>query len=256
MTLTRSIPAGAGAALRWLAVGIAAGLLIASAGAFAPGPRSTLVADPGASAPEHTLGVSGIGRVTLTPDTADIRLGVNIIRPTAKEARDDAAVAMNGVVEAIRKAGIPDRDIQTSMLSLQPVYDYSTGGNGKLTGFQVVNAVAVVSHDLNGIGDLVDAAVASGATTIEGISFRVQNQTAAEAQARQAAVADAKAKADALASAAGVTIVGVASISETSGPVPGPVFYAGAAPAKDMATPVQPGTTDVTVTVSIVYVID
>jgi len=110
-----------GSALRWLAVGAGVGLLAALAGGPALSTRSALAADPAATtAPEHTITVTGTGRVTLTPDVADLRLGVNITRPTATEARNDAADAMTKVVAAIKKAGVADKDIQTSMLSLQP----------------------------------------------------------------------------------------------------------------------------------------
>src|SRR4051794_27862900 len=90
------------AGLRWLAVGAAIGLFAASAGAPAFSTRSTLAVD--SSTPDHTIVVSGTGRVTLAPDVADLRLGVNITRPTATQARDDAAASMTKVVEAIKKA--------------------------------------------------------------------------------------------------------------------------------------------------------
>jgi uncharacterized protein YggE len=240
-------------AVRWLAVGAGIGLLAALAGAPALTPHTALAVDP-TTTPEHTITVTGMGRVTLTPNIADLRLGVNITRPTANAARDDAAAAMTKVVAAIKKAGVADKDIQTSMLSLQPVYDYSTNGNGKLTGFQVVNIVAITVRDISIVGDLVDAAVTAGATSVDGVSFRVDNETAAEGQARTAAVADAKAKAQALATAAGVTIAGVSSIAENSSNVPYPVPYAAGAPAKDaMSTPVSPGTMEIDITVTVVY---
>jgi uncharacterized protein YggE len=238
-------------AARWLAVGAAAGLLIAAA-APSFSSHTALAVDP--TTPEHTITVTGIGRVILTPDVADLRLGVNITRPTATQARADAAAAMTKVVDAIKKAGIPEKDIKTSTLSLQPVYDYSTKSQGQLTGFQVMNIVSVTSHDVSKVGDLVDAAVAAGATSVDGVTFRVEDETKAEGQARTAAVTDAKAKADALAAAAGVTISGVSSISETSSGMPYPMPYAAAAPARDaMSTPVQPGTTEIDITVTVVY---
>jgi uncharacterized protein YggE len=238
-------------ALRWLAVGAAVGLLAAAAGAPAFAPRNTLAVDT--TAPEHTISVTGTGRVNIAPDVADLHLGVNVIRPTAAEARTVAAAAMTKVVDAIKKAGIADKDIQTSTLSLQPVYDYSNNNNGKLTGFQLTNAVAVTVHDVNKVGDLVDAAVAAGATSVDGINFRVDNPTQAESQARTQAVADAKAKATALATAAGVTISGVSAISESVSPIPYPVMYAAGGAKDAAATPVQPGTTEIDVVVTIVY---
>lgn len=248
-------PTLVGSSVRWLAVGAIAGVLVAGAAGPLFAPRNALAANPLTT--EHTISVSGVGTVTLTPDTADLNIGVNIIRPTAKQARADAAIAMNKVIAAIKAAGVPAKDIQTSSLSLQPVYDYNNGnGPARLTGFQVSNIVHVTSHDLETIGDLVDAAVAGGATNIDSINFRVENQTAAESQARVAAVADAKAKAGALAGAAGVSITGVSSIAETSSPAPYPVYAGAMAVSKDASTPVQIGTTDVTVMVTIVYLID
>lgn len=248
-TIAVTLPSSA---LRWLAVGAGIGLLVALAGAPALGPHPALAVDP--STAEHTITVTGTGRVTLTPNIADIRLGVNITRPTATQARDDAAAAMSRVVAAVRKAGVADKDIQTAMLSLQPVYDYSSNGQGKLTGFQVVNIVAITVRDIATVGDLVDASVTAGATSVDGVSFRVDDETAAEAQARTAAVADARAKAQALASAAGVAIAGVNSIAEVSSTVPQPIPYAAGAPVKDaISTPVSPGTTEVDIVVTVVF---
>jgi len=249
-TVTLHVPASG---LRWLAVGAAAGLFVASAGAVNLSPRATLAADPTTSTIEHTITVNGTGRVTLTPDVADLRVGVDIIRPTATAARADAATAMTKVVAAIKKAGVADKDIQTSSLSLQPVYDYSNNGQGKLTGFEVQNIVAITARDISKVGDLVDAAVLAGATSVDGVTFRVDDETAAESQARTAAVSDARAKANALASAAGVSITGVSSIVENSSTVPSPIPYAAAAPAKDASTPIQPGTTEVDIVVTMVF---
>ena len=248
-TVTLSAPSSA---IRWAAVALGAGI-VGLALINSGGPRSALAVE--GTPPEHTISVTGVGRVLLAPDTADLRLGVVVQKPTATEARTEAAAAMTRVVNVIKAAGIADKDIQTAMLSLQPVYDYSTNSNPpKLIGFQVVNTVAVIVRDLNKVGDLVDDAVEAGATSIDGVSFRLENPTAAEAQARRAAVSDARAKADQLASAAGVSIVGVSLISEQSTSIPYPVPYAaGAALARDESTPVQPGQTEIAISVTVVY---
>ena len=138
-----------------LATALAIGLLVGSAGAPNLAPRPAVAAD--STAPEHTISVTGTGRVTLTPDIADLRIGVNLTRPTATEARSAAAAAMTKVVAAIKKGGVADKDVQTSLLSLQPVYDYSNNGQGRLTGFQVANVVAVTVRNIDTVGDLVDA---------------------------------------------------------------------------------------------------
>ena len=257
-TVTLSIPVP-GARARWAAAGLVAGLLVAVIAGPALAPHSILAADPTGTPPEHTISVSGTGRVVISPDIADLRLGVSITATTVKAARDGNAKAMTAVIAGLKKIGIADRDIQTTILSLQPVYDYSTNSSRpRLTGYNLSNAVAVTIRDLDVVGDAIDGGLAAGATTMDGVTFRVADQAAAEKQARQAAMAEAKSKAQTLTAAAGVSLGTVASISETVAPVPYPVYYgamAGAAADKSVPTPVQPGTNEISVTVAVVYVI-
>ena len=244
--------------LGWLAAGAFAGLALAVAFGPALSPRPARAVD-GSTAPEHTISVSGTGRVTTVPDVADVRVGVTITRVKVRDAQAAAATAMQDVIAALKKAGISDKDIQTTALSLQPVYDYNSNGTApRLTGYQIVNAVQATVRKLDTISDVIDGALAAGATTLDGITFRVDNPAAAEAQARDAAMKDARAKADALAKAAGVSINGVSSISEQPGsvPVPVPQFAAGAAGDKAASTPIQVGTNEVDISVSVVYLID
>jgi uncharacterized protein YggE len=247
-----------GARGRWLAVGLAAGLLVAGlASPLFSAPR-ILAANPTPTSNEHTISVSGTGEVTLSPDTADLRLGVNVTATSVKAARATAAKSMTAVIAALKALGIADKDIKTSWVSLQPTYDYQSGTNPpRVTGYTFANSVNVTIHDLDKVGDAIDNSLAAGATSLDGISFRVADEAAAEAQAREAAMTDAKAKAQVLATAAGVSISGVASINETVSPIPYPVYYGsmGAPASKDVATPVQPGTSDVTISVTVVYLI-
>ena len=256
ITVTLPVP---GARVRWVAGGLAVGLLVAGIASPAFAPRPTLAVDP-ATTPEHTISVTGTGTVLVSPDIADLRLGVSVTKPTVKAARETAAASMTKVIAALKALGIADKDIQTTLLSLQPTYDYSNGTNPpKLTGYMLSNSVAVTIRDLDKVGDAIDDALAAGATTMDGVTFRVADQAKAEDQARQQAMAEAKSRATTLASAAGVAISGVASISETSAPVPYPVYYGAAeagAAARDVATPVQAGTNEVSITVSVTYLID
>lgn len=244
-----------GARLRWLAAGLATGLIVAAIAGPALTPRSALATDP-TTETVHTISVNGTGRVIISPDTADLRLGVTTTAKTVAAARDANAPAMTAVIAGLKKLGIADRDIQTTTLSLSPVYDYPSNGSApRLTGYSLTNSIAVTIRDLDTVADAIDGALASGATTLDGISFRVADQAAAQQQARSAAMAEAKTKAGALASAAGVSITGIASISETVAPVPYP-FYDKAGALRDAATPIQPGSNEVSVTVAVVYVID
>ena len=260
MSTTLTVPTP-GRRARLIAAGIGVGLFLVATSAPALSPRPTLAVDTSSTTPEHTISVSGTGTVTLQPDLADLRLGVLVSRPTVKAAQADAASAMTRVIGALKALGIDPKDIQTSNVSLQPVYDYANNANPpRITGFQMSNSVSVTVRDLAKLGDAIDNSLAAGATSLDGVDFRVGDQTAAEAQARQAAMAEAKSKADTLAAAAGVSIAGVSSIAETSSPVQYPIpFAAGAAiaapDAAKVATPIQAGTNDVTITVSVVYLI-
>lgn len=253
ISITLPVPGARGA---WLTVGLLTGLL----GAVVAGPllsiRPTLAADP-ATTPEHTISVTGTGQIILTPDTADLRLGVSSTAGTVKAARATAASAMTAVIASLRKLGIAERDIQTTTLSLQPTYDYSaTTKPPRVTGYTLANAVAVTIRNLDTLGDAIDGALAAGATSLDGVAFRVADQAAAESQARQAAMTEAAATAKVLADAAHVSITGVASISESVAPVPYPVYFnAMAGVAKDASTPVMAGSTEVSVTVAVVYLI-
>ncbi len=251
---------------RWLAivavaalgVGLVAGPVLASV--TAPRAYSPIVAAPGDPAtPEHTISVGGSGKITVTPDLANVRLGVLIQKPTAKAAREDAAVVMTSVVDALRKLGIADKDIATAMVSLSPMYDYSnTGAAPKITGYQLSNSVSVTVRDLSILSDVLDNGIAAGANTVDGVSFDVADRTAAEAKAREAAITDARAKANTYAKGLSISIIGVASVSES---VSTPIWYqqnfAGAAAPTDKgsSTPVLPGSTDVVITVQVSFLI-
>jgi uncharacterized protein YggE len=242
---------------RAIAVTAAASLLIGIiVGPIISG-HPTIAADPTAT-PEHTVTVSGSGQVSVAPDVADVVLGVSVTKPTVAEAQSAAATSMASVVAALKKDGVDTKDIVTVNLSLSPVYDYSNNGSApKLVGQQYTNTVRVTVRDLKNVAPVVDDTVGAGATTVQGISFRLDDPKALQAKARQLAMDDARAKANALTAAAGVSVKGVASISETSTT---PIVYIGAimdgqAAKAQVATPILTGTTDVVITVSVTYLI-
>lgn len=255
MTAFRSLLAAgarpAGSRPAWVALGIVAGLAVVLVLGPALAPRAARGED---GEPDRTISVSGSGSVTLVPDVADLHVGVVVQRTKVRDAQAAAATAMQGVVRALRAAGIAERDIRTTTLSLQPVYQYPANAAPRITGYELRNGVVATIRDLGRLADAIDGALAAGATTLDGITFRVDDPAAAEAQARTQAVKAARATADALASAAGVSIIGVASISEQASATPWPVPYAGAR-ADEAATPVLPGTSEITVSVSVVYLI-
>lgn len=202
-----------------------------------------------------TIVVSGTGRVAVQPDVADLRLGVTVAKPTVEAARGEAAATMDAILRAVDGAGVARADVRTAMLSVQPRYDYRDGRAPVLTGYEIANVVEVSVRDLSALGDVIDATLTAGATSMDALSFRLADPRPAEREARRQAMAEARSRADVLAEAAGVTVQGVSDIVEGQ-PVrpPGPVAKAERmALAADAGTPVEAGTLEVAVTVNVTY---
>lgn len=208
--------------------------------------------DPSSS--PGTIVVSGTGRVAVEPDVADLRLGVAIARPTVAEARAVAADAMRAILIAVVGTGVARRDVRTSVLSVQPRYEYRDGKEPLLTGYDLANVVEVTVRDLADLGGVVDGALGAGATSLDGLSFRLDDPREAESAARRAAVVAARARAEVLAEAAGVKIGRVSAIVEGGPPPawPGPKA-ARMALASDAGTPIEAGTTEIAVTVAVTF---
>jgi uncharacterized protein len=207
--------------------------------------------EPGAP---RTVTAAGTGRVAVTPDVVELRLGVAVTRPTATAAQADATSAMTAVLAALRSAGTADRDLRTEGLTLGPVMDYRNDGPPHLRGYELRNGVIARLRDLSRLPEAIDGAIAAGATTLDGVQFDVEDRHAALAAARGAAVADALEKAAALAKAAGAALGPVLAISEGAPILPGPYPVAREAKlmAADGATPVEAGESEISVTVEVV----
>ena len=201
-----------------------------------------------------TIVVSGTGRVAVDPDVADLRLGVAISRPTVAAARAAAAEAMTAILAAVTDAGVAKRDVCTTVLSVQPRYDYRDGQAPALAGYDLANVVEVTVRDLSALGAVVDGALTAGATSLDGLTFRVDDPREAEHGARTAAVVEARARAEVLAAASGVTISGVSDIVEGGQPPTWPQPKATRMlMAADAGTPIEGGTTEITVTVTVTF---
>ena len=179
--------------------------------------RVTTMTEP--TSTRGTIVVSGTGRVAVDPDIAELRLGVAVSRPSVEAARAAAAEAMTAILAAVTAAGVAKRDVRTTLLSVQPRYDYRDGKAPTLVGYDLANIVEVTARDLASLGAIVDGALSAGATSLDGLSFHVDDPREAERAARTAAVAEARSRAEVLAEAAGVAIAGVADIVE-GGPPP------------------------------------
>ena len=166
---------------------------------------------------------------------------------------------MDAVVNKLKADGIPETDIRTVSFNINPQYDQSQNQNQPvLRGYQIQNLVEVKTTNVGGLGPLIDDAVSSGATRVNGIRFEASDMAGLKAQARDQAMQDARAQADQLARDAGVTVGRPISIevSDTGGATPVRAFANGlAAPAAAVSTPIQPGELSITTTVHVVWAI-
>ncbi|MGE5565302.1 MAG: SIMPL domain-containing protein [Parcubacteria group bacterium] len=204
-----------------------------------------------------TLNLSAYGETHTAPDKATISLGVQTQGATAVEAIRLNAEKMTRVIAALKKGGIAAKDIQTSGLSLNPQYAYPENLPPRLTGYQASNMVTVTVHDLSRVGQAVDATVNAGADTVGGVSFGLEDSTAAENEARLKAVSALQAKADLYAKAMGYRVARLVTMNEGSSyaappPAP-PVPMAAMARAEAYKTPVEPGEMNVRTDVSATY---
>ena len=167
---------------------------------------------------ENTISMSGYAEQKVVPDTATLSIGVVTQAATAKEASDENAAIMSAVMAELKAMGLQDKEIQTSYVSVYPVYNYTT--TQTITGYSASNSVQVTTKKLDNLSQIIDRSTAAGANQIGGISFSVSNdmQKQISEDLMNQAVSDASSKADALAKSLGVEITGVqtSSISDSS----------------------------------------
>jgi uncharacterized protein YggE len=164
------------------------------------------------------------------------------------------------VQELLRAQGIAERDIATRQLNLSPEFGRPAEGQAApLVGWRATNILSVKIRDFARIGAIIDGAarILGNDAQISGIGFVVEDTDAIARRARDAAIADARDRAQQIAAAAGVRLVRILSITETSAPPPTPQAFAAPAPAPVAAAraapDVAPGEQNLTVTVEIVY---
>ncbi|MEJ7763532.1 MAG: SIMPL domain-containing protein, partial [Thermomicrobiales bacterium] len=201
----------------------------------------------------------GAGGVIITPDLATVTIGVETRQASLAEAPAAATTMMEAIIRAAQDAGVSEDDIQTVNYSVSVLQDYDENGIAiAITGYLVSNQVQLTIRDIDGLGTLLESVVAAGANSIYGITFSNSDPTEAASQARIAAVEDARVKAEELAAAAGVELVQVQALEETSSVSQPPMPFQGGGEA-DMSqragspVPIQAGTGEVLVSVRAVY---
>jgi len=209
---------------------------------------------------ENTISMNGYAEQKVVPDTATLNIGVVVQAATAKEASDENAAIMSAVMAELKAMGLQDREIQTSYVSVYPVYNYTTAQT--ITGYSASNSVQITTTKLDNLSEIIDKSTAAGANEIGSISFSVSDDM--KKQLREdlmnEAINDASSKADTLAKSLDVEITGVktSSISESSG---SRVYYEYDMPMEEketgaVSTPIQPGESTVSMSVQVTYYIE
>lgn len=194
--------------------------------------------------------------VSVAPDMATIGAGVNTEAPTATEALRQNSAEMQKVIARIKALGVAEKDIQTTGINLNAQYDYNQESQRQVfRGYQASNRVSVILRKIDGVGSVLDALVAAGATDLNGPSFSIDNDEPAKDAARKRAFERAQARANAYAALLGYDDAKVLAIAES---IEGSGSIAELAPrgltiAKADAAPVQPGMVSTGISITIKY---
>lgn len=223
--------------------------------AFVAALTMTATAPARATENQRQITVTGRGTVASVPDLATISLGVTSQAKEASVAMATTSAATAKMLQRLGDLGIEARDMQTSNLSLNPVWSDRSGSvpaAPKITGFVASNSVLVRVRELSDLGRIMDAVIADGANNFNGLQFSVQDPEPLLNKARQAAVADAMARAALLTAAAGVSLGPVLSMSEQGGGRP---VMMEMSMARGNDVPIAAGEVSVSASVTMVFVI-
>ncbi|AQR74394.1 SIMPL domain-containing protein [Sphingomonas sp. LM7] len=231
----------------------AAGMTLATMSASAQEARPVVMPIDGT-----LLDVSAEGVSTRTPDLAVIQAGVVTQNATAGDAMRQNSTRMATVLAALRRAGVAERDVQTSSIQLSPQYRYAENQPPVITGYQASNQVTVRFRDIAKSGTILDTLVREGANNISGPNLTIEKPEAALDEARTSAVATARARAELYAKAAGLRVDRILSISESGAAQPPmPIMVRAerfsAAPQAD--TQIAPGEQELRVALSVRFLL-
>lgn len=233
-------------------------VLLITAGAVAVGSALGRAGGPEGSG----ISVSGEATVTVTPDRADLTLGLEAQAVTAQAAQRKNTETMEKVLAALEAAGVERKDIRTAGYTLMPLRRWDGKTNREIReGYRSTNLVTVTTEKLDQVGKLADLAVAAGANQVQEIAFTVADRGKGREEALGQAVARARERAGRMARAAGVRLGKVKTMSETTDETR-PVYGLGklaagfdAASRSEAGVPVEPGRLRFTTRVQVTFAI-
>ena len=205
---------------------------------------------------EPVVVASGEGTAQAAPDRAWISVSAESRAPSPREAQRRTAELMRPVLEALRKARVPDDAVRTTGYDLQQEFDF-TNGKRVSRGYVARNSIEVRVDDVSRVGELLETVVGQGATSVSGLRFDLKDHAKLEREAVRLAVVNARLKAEAAAAGAGRTLDRLVRIDETGGPTPAPPMpfmrAAVAADAGGGAPPVSVGQIEVRAQVTVTF---
>lgn len=201
------------------------------------------------------LDVVATGEVTRVPDIVHINAGVSTQAPTATAAIQQNARQMESVRAALRRAGVADRDIQTSSINLHPEWRHSREGVAEFGGYRANNQVRIRFRDITNAGRILDALVTAGAHNVDGPMLAIERPGPALDEARTDAIRIARERADLYARALGMRVVRILSVSEAGAQhMPPPMFRGEAIQVTGApATQIDPGEQTIAASVTVSF---
>jgi len=209
---------------------------------------------------EAPFQVSAEAEVYVKPDTAQISLGVEKQAKTVSQAQKEVNEVNSEIIKNLKELGVKEEKIKTTRYSITPRYEWERqSGKQTLVGYQASISISITTKDFDKLNEIIDQATASGANQINSLSFILEDEEAAEAEARDKAIDKAKEKAKAIAKVSGLTLGKLINVSVYSlgGYTQAPRAYAmGGGMDEAMAMPateIEAGETKISMTANLSY---
>jgi hypothetical protein len=206
------------------------------------------------TAKQTTFDVTGEGKVVVVPDQAEMSLGIQKTGASVADVQKQVNTTMDELTKQLKGLGIADSDIKTTSYNVYPNYQ-----PGKAGQYSVAAQVSVKTKDFAVASKVLDLAGTLSLNQVGGIQFSLSDELKDKTtkEARSQAIDAAKKKATELAGLSGMTLGRIVNVSEGMGSVPRPIMHAAQAKSADAVasapTPVEPGTNEVDVTVTLSY---
>ncbi len=213
---------------------------------------------------EQTISVTGSATASSEPDTLIVVLGVESEAKSANESLSKNSNSLNSVISSLTSSGISEDDIQTSNFRIYPLYDFSDSKDKQiLIGYRVSNILSIQTDKIDSAGNIIDAAVSSGANRVDNVSFQLSDEKSQKISDNLIAnaITDATQKAEKALVPLKQKIVGVKSvvIHDNTMPYYGSPMRASfdgiAMEASMKSSPIMSGDEEITTDVSVVFYI-